>query len=101
MSVRQIKDVRVTCPNGHQVAIPKERWEHEVVETEDKSERGMGVETHHQYSVEGYECDCPGCSASIDAKVDIWEYPDGTIETSDKTENVVDKIEDCFVAQFD
>ena len=98
MSVRQIKDVCVTCPNGHQVPIPKGCWEHEVVETEDKSEHGMGVEVHHQYSVEDYGCDYPGCSASIDARVDIWEYPDGTIETSDNTENVVDKIEDCFDA---
>ena len=101
MSVKQIKDVCVKCPNGHMSAIPKDAWEYEPLETEDKSEHGMGMEMHHQYSIEGYECPHPGCSASIDAKVDVWEYPNGSIATSDKTENVVGKVDDCFAAQLD
>lgn len=100
MSVKQIKDICVTCPNGHQVTIPKEAWNHEVVEQEDKSEHGMGTEVRHQFSVEDYSCEHPGCSKSVDATVDIWEYPNGAIGTSEKSENVVGKIDDCFESQL-
>ena len=83
------------------MSVKQIAWEYEPLETEDKSEHGMGMEMHHQYSIEGYECPHPGCSASIDAKVDVWEYPNGSIATSDKTENVVGKVDDCFAAQLD
>lgn len=99
MSVSQIKDIDVKCPKGHSFNIPKENWNHENVEVEDKFEQGMGNEVHHQYSVEDYPC--PQCSTKIDASVDIWEYPNGDIEMSGKSTNVVSNVDDSFFAELD
>ena len=86
MSVRQTNGIEVECPKGHRILVPKEDWEHEIIEVDDKSEHGMGNETHHRYF--------------IDAGVDVWEYPEGEIETTDKSSNVVDDVGNSFVAQL-
>ena len=99
MSVKLVQDIRVQCPKNHCVSIPKQDWEYEVVETEDRSEHGMGNGVHHQYSVDGYSC--PECGAEIDAVVDIWEYPNGSIEVKDKSENVENNIDDSFIVELD
>lgn len=99
MTVKQVRDIEVNCPQNHIVLIPKEDWEHEVVEVRDKSEHGMGSEIHHRYSAEGYHC--PECDAEFDASVDVWEYPEGAIEATDKSENVVSDVGDAFVAALD
>jgi len=99
MSVKQVNDIEVKCPNNHAVLIPRDALNHEVVEIEDKSEHGMGKEVHHRYSVEGYRC--PECNVEIDAFVDVWEYPDGVIETMDKSENVVSDVGGAFDAALD
>jgi len=96
MSVKQVKDIEVKCPNGHIVPVPKDVWEQDIVEVDDKS---MGPDVHHSYSVEG--CRCPICGAEFDASVDVWEYPKGAIETTNKSENVVGDVGDAFVAALD
>ena len=98
MSVRQTNGIEVECPNDHRVLVPTEDWEHEIIEVDDKSEHGMGNETHHRYFIDGY-C-CPQCDADIDAGVDVWEYPEGEIETTDKSSNVVDDVGNSFVVQL-
>lgn len=99
MSIKHVKDLEVKCPNGHVIPVPRDVWEYDVVEVEDKSERGMGLETHHRFSVKGGRCSI--CGAEFDASVDVWEYPEGTIETTDKAENVVSDVGDAFVAALD
>lgn len=59
----------------------------------------MGNDIHHRYFIDGY-C-CPQCDNEIDASVDIWEYPEGEIETIDKSGNVISDVGDSFIAQFD
>lgn len=99
MSVKQIKELEVKCPNNHSVPIPKGAWDSEIAEVEDKSEHGMGMEVRHRYSVNGYPCLI--CKADINASVDVWEYPNGDIETTDKSENVVGDVAASFVAELD
>lgn len=97
--IMSVKQISVVCPNGHSVSVPKEDWEHELVEVNDKSEHGMGSEKHHRYFIDGYRC--PQCDKDIDASVDVWEYPDGGIETTDKSANVIDDVGDSFDAELD
>lgn len=89
MSVK-INDVsiRVVCPEGHENHIHIYDWEQSDPEIYQTSEERMGPQVCHRFTLDGVQCAHPDCLATIDAEIEVWEYPDGMEEYSSVTSNV-------------
>lgn len=79
MSV-SLKDVsiKVRCPSGHVNEIPTSDWYVCEDEIYGKSDMQMGCEVCHRLVLEGVQCSV--CECSIDAEIEVWEYPEGVEE---------------------
>ena len=89
MSVK-INDVsiRVVCPEGHENHIHIYDWEQSDPEIYETSEKRMGPQTCHRFTLDGVRCSHPSCLATIDAEIEVWEYPEGIEEYASSTPNV-------------
>lgn len=81
-------DVCVTCPEGHENRIPMTDWYQHDPEVYPKSDDQMGSEVCHRYTLDGVPCLDPQCSCTLDAEIEVWEYPDGMEEDRAHTHNV-------------
>lgn len=87
MSVKAIAGACIdVVENGTTYHVPVEDWDVEEPQIYPKGEDQMGADVCHRYTLDGYQ---PASSTeSIDAWVEVWEYPDGSIETYDTSDNV-------------
>ena len=93
MSVQISKDVEVKCPNGHTVIVEPDSWEHDE-DVEETSDNRMGPSTHHRFTADGIEC--PRCGEEFDAEIEVDEYPQGSVEETSKSPNVVSNVGDVI-----
>lgn len=72
--------------NGKTYSVPVGDWDVEEPQIYPKGEEQMGSDVCHRYTLEGYQP--AGSTVSIDAWIEVWEYPNGSIETIDASDNV-------------
>ena len=77
VSIKKGNLIRVTR-NGTMHSIPIEEWEREDPRPYPKGENCMGNEVCHRFVLDGYMPQ--NSSDSIDAYIEVWEYPNGTME---------------------
>ena len=80
VSIKKGNLIRVTR-NGTMHSIPIEEWEREDPRPYPKGENCMGNEVCHRFVLDGYMPH--NSSDSIDAYIEVWEYPNGTMEVVD------------------
>ena len=80
VSIKKGNLIRVTR-NGTMHSIPIEEWEREDHRPYPKGENCMGNEVCHRFVLDGYMPQ--NSSDSIDAYIEVWEYPNGTMEVVD------------------
>jgi len=80
ISIKTGTPIRVTR-NGTTYSIPIEEWERQEPCPQPKGENCMGNEVGHRFVLDGYMPQ--NSSNSIDAWIEAWEYPNGTIEVVD------------------
>lgn len=80
VSIKKGNLIRVTR-NGTMHSIPIEEWEREDPRPYPKGENCMGNEVCHRFVLDGYMPQ--NSSDSIDAYIEVWEYPNGTMEVVD------------------
>lgn len=87
MSVKAIAGASIdVVENGKTYRVPVEDWDVADSQIYSKGEDQMGPDVCHRYTLEGYQ---PANSAvSIDAWIEIWEYPNGSVEMVDASDNV-------------
>lgn len=78
--------VRVSCKCGNIIAIPIEEWDRKESVVEEKSDNAMGNSIEHGFELSDYPC--PACRANVDAEFSVYEYPIGTYESDDSSDNV-------------
>lgn len=87
MSVKAIVGACIdVVKNGKTYHIPVEDWDVEDPQIYPKGEDQMGSDVCHRYTLEGYQP--ANSTVSIDASVEVWEYPTGSVETVDASDNV-------------
>ena len=64
--------------NGTVHSIPIEEWERQEPRHYPKGENCMGNDVCHRFVLDGYMPQ--NSSDSIDAYIEVWEYPNGTME---------------------
>lgn len=80
VSIKKGNLIRVTR-NGTMHSIPIEEWEREDPRPYPKGENSMGTDVCHRFAIEGFVPQ--NSNASIDAWIEAWEYPNGTMEVVD------------------
>ena len=80
ISIKTGTPIRVTR-NGTTYSISIEEWERQEPHPYSKGENCMGNEVCHRFVLDGYMPQ--NSSNSIDAWIEAWEYPNGTIEVVD------------------
>lgn len=85
ISIKKGIPIRVTR-NGMTYSIPIEEWERQDPCPYPKGENCMGNEVCHRFVLDGYMPQ--NSSDSIDAWIEAWEYPNGTMEVVDVDDNV-------------
>lgn len=77
VSIKKGTLIRVTR-NGTVHSIPIEEWERQEPRHYPKGENCMGNDVCHRFVLDGYMPQ--NSSDSIDAYIEVWEYPNGTME---------------------
>ena len=77
VSIKQGTAIRVTR-NGTTYSIPIEEWEHQEPCPYPKGENCMGNDVCYRFVLEGYTSQ--SIKDPIDAWIEAWEYPNGTME---------------------
>ena len=87
MSVKAIAGACIdVVENDTTYHVPVDDWDVEEPQICPKGEDQMGPDVCHKYTLDGYQ---PASSTvSIDAWIEVWEYPNGSIETVDASVNV-------------
>ena len=80
ISIKTGTPIRVTRA-GTTYSIPIEEWERQEPRPYSKGENSMGTDFCHRFAIEGYVP--KNSNASIDAWIEAWEYPNGTMEVVD------------------
>ena len=80
ISIKTGTPIRVTRA-GTTYSIPIEEWERQEPRPYPKGEDCMGNEVCHRFVLDGYMPQ--NSSDSIDAYIEVWEYPNGTMEVVD------------------
>lgn len=80
VSIKKGTLIRVTR-NGTVHSIPIEEWERQEPRHYPKGENCMGNDVCHRFVLDGYMPQ--NSSDSIDAYIEVWEYPNGTMEVVD------------------
>ena len=87
MSVRANAGAHIdVVENDKTYPVPVEDWNVEEPQIYPKGKDQMGADVCHRYTLDGYQP--AGSNVSIDAWVEVWEYPNGSIETHDASANV-------------
>lgn len=87
MSVKAIAGACIdVAENGTTYRVPIEDWDVEDPQIYPKGEDQMGPDVCHRYTLDGYQP--VGSAISIDAWIEVWEYPNGSIETYDASDNI-------------
>lgn len=81
-------DVGVVCPKGHITNINIQDWEMDNPEIYPKADCQMGSEICYRFRVEGVRCSDQNCSESLEAEIEVWEYPVGCEEFRSASSNV-------------
>ena len=81
-------EVGVMCPNGHITKINIQDWEMDSPEVYPKPDCQMGNEICYRFHVDGVPCSDQKCSALLEAKIEVWEYPMGCEEFRSASSNV-------------
>lgn len=87
--------------DGRTYAVPVEHWEKVGEDAYSKGDEQMGNDVCHRFALEGYQ---PQGSAgtTIDVEIEIWEYPDGVIETRNVPDEVSEKdVIEAFCSEMD
>lgn len=80
ISIKKGTPIRVTR-NWTTYSIPIEEWEREEALIYPKGENCMGNDVCHRFVLDGYTPQ--NSNVSIDAWIEAWEYPNGTMEGVD------------------
>lgn len=80
--------IRVTCPAGHVNMLSVRDWE-QIKDIDAKSDACMGNCVIHHFSVDGVDCCQTDCHFDIDAWFEVFEYPNGSCEGTECSDNVV------------
>ena len=79
--------VRVTCKCGNVIPIPIQDWDQEDSSVDVKPDCAMGDSIEHTFEILDYQCS--GCGHGVDGKFSVHEYPGGTYESENASDNVV------------
>ena len=89
MSIRLAdQNVCVTCPKGHQNMINIQDWEMDDPEVYSKADCQMGNEVCYRFHIDGVPCSEQNCTESLEAEIEVWEYPAGCEEFRSASRNV-------------
>ena len=81
-------DVCVTCPEGHVNRIPMLDWYQHDPDVNQKSDDQMGSEVCHRFTLDRVPCSDPQCDCTLDAEIEVWEYPVGMENSRGQSDNV-------------